>query len=244
MRHGVSSGSRRGIRVHGRRAPAPARRPPRDRGRARHRRLQRGRRRSASCTRRWPAAYPGARPTSRSTPADLAGLDVVFLCAARTAQSQAIAGDARRHRRPRRRPRRRLPAPGRRLRAVVRRARTPRPSCSTASRSACPSSTATRSSPRAHVAVARLLPDGRVARARAAARRRARRADRHRRRRGVGRLGRGPRPEGHEPLRRGDENVTAYGLLTHRHTAEMEQALDARRRRSRCRCCSRRTSCR
>ncbi len=35
------------------------------------------------------------------------------------------------------------------------------------------------------------------------------------------------------------DNVTAYGLLSHRHTAEMEQALGSRRRRNRCRCCSR-----
>jgi N-acetyl-gamma-glutamyl-phosphate reductase len=34
-----------------------------------------------------------------------------------------------------------------------------------------------------------------------------------------------------------DEDVTAYGLLDHRHTPEIEQNLG-------CRCCSRRTWCR
>ena len=41
-----------------------------------------------------------------------------------------------------------------------------------------------------------------------------------------------------------NENVSAYGLLTHRHTAEMEQALSHVARADRSRCCSRRTWCR
>ena len=67
--------------------------------------------------------------------------------ACRTAQSQAIAADLRRHRRPRRRPRRRLPAAGRRRTSSGTARRTPRPSCSTGSRTACPSCTATSSPP-------------------------------------------------------------------------------------------------
>ena len=53
------------------------------------------------------------------------------------------------------------------------------------------------------------------------------RADRDRRRRRVGRLGRRPWPK--ESLHFGtvDEDFTAYGLLTHRHTPEMEQILGA-----------------
>ena len=41
-----------------------------------------------------------------------------------------------------------------------------------------------------------------------------------------------------------NENVSAYGLLTHRHTAEMEQALSKVAARDRSTCCSRRISCR
>ena len=41
-----------------------------------------------------------------------------------------------------------------------------------------------------------------------------------------------------------DENVAAYGLLEHRHTGEMEHGAHPRRRSRRCRCSSRRTSCR
>ena len=91
LRHGVSSGSRRGIGVHGGRAAAPPRGPPRDRGRAGHRRLQRRRhgRRPVPVARR---RLRGPRPTSRSSPADLAGLDVVFLCLPH-GESQAIAAE-------------------------------------------------------------------------------------------------------------------------------------------------------
>ena len=73
--------------------------------------------------------------------------------------------------------------------------------------------------------IARLLPDGREPRVRAAARARSRRAARHRRR-GVGSVGRGPRRSRPRACsRRRTRTSSAYGLLTHRHTAEMEQAL-------------------
>ena len=118
------------------------------------------------------------------------------------------------------------------VRAVVRRGARARPSCSTSSRSACPSSTATRSSPPRTSRVARLLPDQRVARAGAAARSRSRRADRHRGRRGVGRVGRGPGLKATSLFAEANENVTAYGLLTHRHTARDGAGARARRRRA------------
>ena len=78
-----------------------------------------------------------------------------------------------------------------------------------------------------HVAVARLLPDDGVARARAAAARRAGRAVGHRRRRRVRCVGRGPRRRRSRACSpRSTRTSTAYGLLTHRHTVEMEIALE------------------
>ena len=90
MRHGVSSRGRRGIGVHGRRAPATARGAPRHRGRAGHRRLERGCLGRRSCSRRSAAAYPSLVYAPLQA-GDLAGLDVVFL-ALPHGQSQAIAG--------------------------------------------------------------------------------------------------------------------------------------------------------
>ena len=92
---------------------------------------------------------PGPRPTRRVAPADLAGLDVVFLAL----PARAVAGDrAPTSSTPSATSSTSAPTSGcrvARLRAVVRRDARARPSCSTGSRSACPSSTATRSSPRA-----------------------------------------------------------------------------------------------
>ena len=93
--------------------------------------------------------------------------------------------------------------------------------------------------------VSGLLPDRGDARARPARRRWARRADRDHRRRDVRRLRRrAARSSTRSHFSEVDESVSAYGVLTHRHTAEMELALTPGRRHARCRCCSRRTSCR
>ena len=245
MRHGVSSGGRRRVRVHGGRAAAAAGRPPGDRGRARHGRLQRrapawrrSTRRSAPRTR--VCSYEAVRPRRPST-----ALDVVFLALPHGESQRLVPELVGRVAAPGR-PRRRLPAPGRRVRAVVRRgarrARAPR----RASRSGCSSCSArtiTRRTPRRRARVATRRPSALALAPLLAVG--LRRAGRHRRRRGVGRLG--PRARAVKTtslFSEANENVAAYGLLTHRHTGEMEQALGARLRRRRCRCCSRRTSCR
>ena len=217
MRHGVSSRSRRGIGVHGRRAAAPARRrTPRSRS-CRSPPTRTWAPRCRSCSRRW------LRPTRRSstrrcTAGDLAGLDVVFL-ALPHGESQAIVPD---------------------------RSSTPSATSSTsAPTSGCPRADYEQWYGEAHTAPraarpvrvrparavprrdrrrpprrrARLLPDDRVARARAAAARRAGRADGHRGRRASRRVGRGARRSRSRACsRRSNENVAAYGLLTHRHT--------------------------
>ena len=152
--------------------------------------------------------YPGAhaRPTSdlRFSPldaADLTGLDLVF-CMLPHGASQDAAARSARPRRPRHRSRRRLPAAARRVLALVRRgaprARGRRPLRVRARRAL----------PRRHRdararRVARLLSDRGEPRVRAAARARSRRAAHHRRRR-VGRVGRGPRAQDHEPLLGGE----------------------------------------
>ena len=127
----------------------------------------------------------------------------------------------------------RLPRPGA-LPAVVRRgprgARAARPTSSTA----CPSCSATELRGAELVAVPGLLPDGGVARPGAA------RAGRARSRptgiivdaaSGVSGAGKGK-----FPFCGTDEDFTAYGLLDHRHTPEIEHATSAAHA-----CCSRRT---
>ena len=165
-------------------------------------------------------------------------------CALPHGQSQAIAAVARRHRRPHRRPRRRLPPPGCRLRALVRRdAHRARPA--RAVRVRPPRAVPRRPHRRAARRRARLLPDHRVAGAGAAARATGswnRPASWSTRCRAC--PARGAALKATSLFSEANENVTAYGLLTHRHTAEMEHGARARRRRNRCRCCSRPISCR
>ena len=122
--------------------------------------------------------------------------------------------------------------------------RTPRPSCSTGSRSGFPSSTAPRSAAARHVAAPGCYPTTACARACAAARDGLVEptgivVDAVS---GVSGAGRG-RSKVTSLFSEVDENVAAYGLLTHRHTAEMEMAL-GRCRRHRWSCCSHRTSSR
>ena len=188
------------------------------------------------------AAYPGLE-YAPFDPAAFAGLDVVFLGAARTASRSARAASSSTTVAPRRRPRRRLPPPGRRLRAVVRRgprrARPARPLRVRAAR-AVP---ATRSCRRPR-RVTRLLPDGDRARTGAAVRSRAGRAARARRRRDVGRLGARARPEARQPLLRGRrerQRLRPAHAPPHRRDRATRSAASPGRR---CRCSSRRTSCR
>ena len=215
-----------GIRVHRGRAAAAAGRAPRDRRGARHRGSNAGATRRRRCTRRWrsrtraceyvPFAPGRPRRARRRVPAR-------SRTASRSSSPRSWSTDGR----ARRRPRRRLPAARRRVRAVVRRARTRRPSCSTGSRSGCPSCSATTIAAPTARRVAGLLPDRGDARARAAARRGPRRADGHRRRRDVGRVGRGPRPvDARATSPRSTRASAPTALLTHRHTAEMELALE------------------
>ena len=167
----------------------------------------------------------GPRPTSRSSRPTSPG-STWCSCASRTAQSQAHRRRPRRHRRPRRRPRRRLPAAGRRLRAVVRRDAHRAGADRRSSRSGMPelyrdeivaararrvARAATRR--RASLALAPLLaaglvePTGIVVDAVS----------------GVSGAGRGLKAT--SLFAEASDNVNAYGLLTHRHTAEMELAL-------------------
>ncbi len=239
MRHGVSSRSRRGIGVHGRRAVAPPRRAPRHRGRAGHGRLERGRLRV------------GAVPVAGC------GLPVARLRAAaggrpRRARrglprvaARPVAGDrgiARGHRRPRRRPRRRLPAPACRLRAVVR--RNPHRTGAARSVRVRPSGAVPRRDRRSPPCRRpRLLSDDRVARARPAActtgwwSRRASWST--------------PRPACRErDAARRSRACSRRSTRTSPPTASSRIAIPRRWRwrsrmspNSRCRCCSRRTSC-
>ena len=189
-----------------------------------HRRLERGRRGRRPLSRRWPPAYARPRATSRSTPADLAGLDLVF-CALPHGQSQAIAAElvdtvghvvdlgadfrlppadyeqwyGEAHTAPDLIDRFAL----RHARALPRRAS--RPHAHVAAPGCYPTA--------ASLALAPLLagglvePTGIVVDAVS----------------GVSGAGRGLKTT--SLFAEVNENVTAYGLLTHRHTAEMEQAL-------------------
>ena len=189
------------------------------------------------------AAYPGST-YGPMDPAARGGLDVVFLAMPHGA-SQRFAPRLSSTGRPRRRPRRRLPA-----------ARRPSTSSGTATPHTAPElidqfaygmvelyrdehRRDRRTSPRPG-----LLPDRGVARAGAAVRRRAGRAARDRRRdvRACRARAVGSRSASH--FSEADESVSAYGLLTHRHTAEIEQALDEGGGRAGATRCSRRTSCR
>ena len=152
------------------------------------------------------------------------------LRAAARCQPGAAARPAR-PRRPRDRSRRRLPAPARRVLALVRRAARGAARSPTASRTGWSSCTATRSR-RIARRVARLLPDGGEPRVRAARCARPRRAA-HRRRRGLGRLGRGPRPQDHQPVLGGERErrgVRAADASPHRGDGT---GADARSRGSR-----------
>ena len=132
MRHGVSSGRRRRVRVHGRGAAAAARRAPGPRRRPRHRRQQRRRDRRLAVSRRSRAAYPGLDLRARSTPAQWPGSTSCSSPAPRRVPELAphVIDDVAAPRGPRRR----LPAAGGRRTSSGTAARTPRPSSSTASR--------------------------------------------------------------------------------------------------------------
>ena len=182
----------------------------------------------------WPA--PTRRSCSRpSTPIGVDGLDVVFLGLPHEASHGARAA-ARRHGRLRRRPLRRLPAEGRRAVPDVVRLR------------ARPARAARRGRVRPARAVPR--PSSKGARAGRHARLLRRRRRRWRcarscdagarsRRPGIivdaasGVSGAGRAPKHATTFCTVDEDFTAYGLLDHRHTPEIEQ--EHRRRR----CCSR-----
>ena len=242
------SGSRAGIvggsGLHGRRAAAAARRPPRDRGRARHRRLERRRagRRPVPVARRRLRRLDVRAARRRPT---LDGLDVVFLALPHGASQQLVPEPASA-----RSATSSTSAPTSGCRPTVyeqwygeaaHRARAARP----ASRSAWSSCTATRSRRARHVAapgcyptasslaLAPLLAAGLVEPTGIVVER------------GVGRLGRRPRarrPPACSPRR--TRTSSAYGLLTHRHTGGDRAGAHPRGAARRCRCCSRRTSCR
>ena len=186
-------------------------------------------------------AYDAGRPRRSTSPGST-------WCSWRcpTASRSRWRRDARRHRRPPRRPRRRLPPAGRRRTTQWYGGEaTPHPSCSTGSRSACPSCSATTSRGRAARRRTRLLPDHRVARAGAARRRRARSS-----RTGIvvdaasGVSGAGRGPEGHEPVRRGRRERRAPTACSPTVTPARWSSRSRTWRARRCRCCSRRTSCR
>ena len=169
------------------------------------------------------AAYPATSCSSRTSRDLLDDVDGVFLGLPHGA-SQALVPDVRRPREGGRRPRRRLPAARRRaLRAVVRRAAHRSPTCSTAFAYGLPELYRTEHRARPTRRRARVLPDGGHPR-------------RSRRWCGPGAIeptgvivdaasgvsgaGRPPKPT--TTFCTVDEDFTAYGLLDHRHTPEME----------------------
>jgi N-acetyl-gamma-glutamyl-phosphate reductase len=103
---------------------------------------------------------------------------------------------------------------------------TPHPSCSTGSPTGCPSCSATRSRRARPSPCPGCYPTAAAWRSPRSCGR-AGRADRHRRRRRQRRVGRRPAPEAHTTFCAVDEDFTAYGLLDHRHTPEIEQVLGA-----------------
>ena len=224
MHHGVSSGSRRRVRVYGGRAAAAAGRPPRDRGRARHRRLATRARPWASCI---PALRGRLRATSRYAPLD-AGRPRrprprVLRAAARREPGAAAricsttsATSS-------------ISAPTSGCRPTCTRAgtasRTARPRSSTGSRTGSSSCTATSIATHAHVASPGCYPTAVEPRVRAAARARARRAAASSPTRCRACRARAAASRPRACSRRRTRTSSAYGLLTHRHTAEMEQAL-------------------
>ena len=104
--------------------------------------------------------------------------------------------------------------------------RTRRPSCWIASFTASPNSTVPRSGREISLR-GRLLCDRGDPGAEAACPSRAGQPGEPDRRRGIGRQRRGTRGEGGDGLLHGHGSFSAYGLLNHRHTAEMEMALGA-----------------
>ena len=156
--------------------------------------------------------------------ADLSGLDLVFCALPHGAVAAARPGDPRPGR-ARRRPRRRLPAAGRRVPALVRRAHA---APELIDRFAYGLVELYRDDLATHDArrVPGCYPTA-VSLALAPLRRRAvwssRGASSPTRCPGVSGAGRGLKTT--SLFSEANENVTAYGLLTHRHTAEMEQAL-------------------
>ena len=220
----------RGIGLHRRRAAAPrAPRHPELEVALRHRRHARPARRVAELYPSLAAAYPRPGVRRRSTRPRLDGLDLVFLRPAPrrlpgARARPARAGAARSSTWP--------PTSGCRTRALPARGTarpTPRPSCWPSSPTACPSCSATSSrarppSPRPAATpppprwpwrrcVRRGLvePTGIVVDAAS----------------GVSGAGRPPKPN--TTFCTVDEDFTAYGLLDHRHTPEIEQASSRRR---------------
>ena len=185
-----------------------------------------------------------ASSTCPFDPVALGELDLAFL-ALPHGESQQLVPRARRHGPAPGRPRRRLPAAGGGATRSGTARRTPRRSCSTASRSACPSCSASTIAEHAHVASPGCYPTAVVARARAARRRRAGRADRDHRRRDVRAS---PVPGARSSTRATSPRSTRTSARTAcsrtgtppRWSSRSTQ----RRRHRRRRCCSRRTSSR
>ena len=222
MRHGVSSGDRRRLRVHGSRAAAAARGAPRDRRGPRHGRLQRRGGRRVAATRRLRRPTRGSR-TRRFDPARARRPRRRVPRAAARRVAAAPAED-RRPGRSRRRPRRRLPTPARASTRPGTASRTARRRCSPRSPTACRSCSATTSDRATAVAAPGCYPTAAALAlapllAAAWSNRRASSSTRCRASRA------GALAQGAEPVRRGDENVSAYGLLDHRHTGEIEHVL-------------------
>ena len=223
MHHGVSSGSRRRVRA----TPGPSccgcwPATPRSRSCTSRptRNVGRGGRRAVPGPARRLRATCGTR---RSTAADLAGLDLVF-CLLPHGASQALLPGLLDHVGHVDRSRRRLPPARRRVRPLEQRSAPRARGRSTGSRTASSSCTATRSPTHAHVAspgchataislacaplLALDLVEPRII------------ADSVS---GVSGAGRGLKTT--SLFSEANENVSAYGLLTHFHTAEMEQTL-------------------
>ena len=219
---------RRGVRVHGRRAAAALRRPPRP-GRARSPPATRmAGTRAADLYPSLAAAYPdlafsaydpadGGRPrpgVPRAAPRGEPGASCPS-CSGTVGHLVDLAADFRLQ----------DPTP---LPAVVRRGAHRARAAARRSPTACPSCSATRSRRAAHVATPGLLPDGGLPGAGPAGAGRAwwttsgiivDAAS------GVSGAGRPPKPT--TTFCTVDEDFTAYGLLDHRHTPEMEQVLGA-----------------
>ena len=182
---------------------------------------------------------PGVR--AATTPADVAGLDLVFLGLPHGASPgdrarAASAGSATSSTWP--------PTSGSRTPRCTRSGTarpTPRPSCSPTSSTACPSCSATSIAGADAVAAPGCYPTAAALALAPLVRAGAGRADRHHRRRRQRRVGRGPAAEADHHVLHGRRGLHRLRRCSnHRHTPEIEQNL-AMRPAPTSRCCSRRT---